>query len=87
MAFCLQLRDETGVVLIPGIVFGEAGRRHVRLSFAAAPEQIAEGIKRLAPYWRGTAVQLGDLADRGVEVDDDLTLPSDVIADFEGSTE
>jgi aspartate/methionine/tyrosine aminotransferase len=53
MAFCLQLRDETGVVLIPGIVFGEAGRRHVRLSFAAAPEQIAEGIKRLAPYWRG----------------------------------
>jgi len=52
MAFCLRLRDETGVVLIPGIVFGEGGRRHVRLSFAAAPAQVAEGVKRLAPYWR-----------------------------------
>lgn len=51
MAFCLRLRDEAKVVVIPGIVFGEQGRRHARLSFAASPEQIEEGVRRLAPFW------------------------------------
>lgn len=50
-AFCIRLRDEAGVVLIPGLAFGEAGRNHVRLSFAAGPDQIAEGVRRLAPFW------------------------------------
>jgi aspartate/methionine/tyrosine aminotransferase len=51
LAFCLKLRDEAKVVLIPGLAFGEGGRRHVRLSFAATPEQLREGVRRLAPYW------------------------------------
>ncbi len=51
-AFALKLRDEAGVVLIPGIAFGEGGRRHVRLSFAATPDQLREGVKRFAPYWK-----------------------------------
>jgi aspartate/methionine/tyrosine aminotransferase len=51
MAFCLRLRDEAGVVLVPGLAFGEGGRSHARLSFAARPEQITEGVKRLAPFW------------------------------------
>jgi aspartate/methionine/tyrosine aminotransferase len=51
-AFCLRLRDEGKVVLIPGLAFGEGGRRFARLSFAAKPEQIDEGVRRLAPYWR-----------------------------------
>ncbi len=55
MAFCLRLRDEAGVVLVPGNTFGEAGAGHVRLSFAAFPEQLLEGVRRLAPYWRGRA--------------------------------
>ena len=50
--FCIRLRDEAGVVLVPGQVFGAAGRRHVRLSFAAFPEQIHEGLRRMAPLWR-----------------------------------
>src|SRR6185436_174234 len=37
LRYCLRLRDEAKVVLIPGIAFGEAGRRHARLSFAARP--------------------------------------------------
>lgn len=49
--FALKLRDEAGVVLIPGIAFGEGGRRHVRLSFAATPEQLREGVRRFAPHW------------------------------------
>jgi len=52
MAFCLRLRDEGGVVVVPGSAFGEGGRRHIRLSFAGDPAATAEGVRRLAPYWR-----------------------------------
>jgi aspartate/methionine/tyrosine aminotransferase len=52
VAFCLKLRDEAKVVLIPGLAFGEGGRGHARLSFAATPEQLREGVRRLAPYWK-----------------------------------
>lgn len=51
MAFCIRLRDEARVVLVPGIVFGEGGRAFARLSFAASPEQLLEGVRRLAPFW------------------------------------
>ena len=53
VAFCLRLRDEAKVVLIPGLAFGEGGRGHARLSFAATPGQLREGVRRLAPYWKG----------------------------------
>lgn len=52
MAFCLRLRDEGGVVVVPGFAFGEGGRGHVRLSFGGNPLDIAEGLGRLAPFWR-----------------------------------
>ena len=51
MAFCLRLRDEGGVVVVPGQAFGPGGRGHIRLSYAGAPEQIREGLRRLAPFW------------------------------------
>jgi aspartate/methionine/tyrosine aminotransferase len=51
MAFCLRLRDEGGVVLVPGLIFGEGGRAFARLSFAASPDQLREGVRRLAPFW------------------------------------
>lgn len=53
MDFCLRLRDEAKVVLVPGTAFGEGGRAHARLSFAAQPEQIREGIRRMAAFWEG----------------------------------
>jgi aspartate/methionine/tyrosine aminotransferase len=52
MAFCLRLRDQGGVVVVPGSAFGERGRGHIRLSYAGDPEQIREGVRRLAPFWR-----------------------------------
>jgi aspartate/methionine/tyrosine aminotransferase len=55
VAFALKLRDEARVVIIPGTAFGEAGRGWARISFAAQPEQIAEGIRRLAPLWSARA--------------------------------
>ena len=50
--FCVRLRDEGGVVLVPGSTFGPQGNLFARLSFAAFPEQITEGVKRLAPFWK-----------------------------------
>jgi len=52
MAFCLRLRDQGGVVVVPGMAFGEGGRGHIRLSYAGDPAQIREGVRRLAPFWR-----------------------------------
>ena len=51
MGFCLRLRDQGGVVVVPGSAFGEGGRGHIRLSYAGDPEQIREGVRRLAPFW------------------------------------
>ena len=51
MAFCLSLRDQGGVVVVPGQAFGPGGRGHIRLSYAGDPRQIAEGVGRLAPFW------------------------------------
>jgi aspartate/methionine/tyrosine aminotransferase len=50
LRFCIKIRDEAKVVLIPGIAFGENGRGFARLSFAARPEQLVEGVKRLAKF-------------------------------------
>lgn len=50
MAHCLRLRDQAGVVLVPGLAFGEGGRGFARLSFAARPDQIREGVRRLAAF-------------------------------------
>lgn len=52
MAFCLRLRDQGGVVVVPGTAFGPGGSGHIRLSYAGDPETIREGVRRLAPFWR-----------------------------------
>ncbi len=51
MAFCFRIRDEARVLLVPGEAFGAGGRTYVRLSYAATPEQITEGVRRIVPYW------------------------------------
>lgn len=50
--FCLRVRDLSGVIVIPGLAFGEAGRGFVRLSFAGSCSDIREGVKRLGQVWR-----------------------------------
>jgi len=52
MVFCLKLRDEGRVVVVPGMAFGDRGANHVRLSYAGDPGRIREGVARLAPFWR-----------------------------------
>ena len=55
MAVALSLRDDAHVVVVPGEIFGDAGRRHLRLSFAASPGDLQEGIRRLASCWSAGA--------------------------------
>lgn len=43
--FCMWLLEQTGVALVPGAAFGDD--RFVRLSFAAAEDDIIEGIRRV----------------------------------------
>jgi aspartate/methionine/tyrosine aminotransferase len=52
LAFCLRVRDEGKVIIVPGLAFGAAGRSYARISYAGSPTDITEGVKRLAPYWR-----------------------------------
>lgn len=46
IAFCRWLLAQTGVALVPGAAFGDD--RFVRLSFAAAEDELVEGIHRIA---------------------------------------
>lgn len=57
-AFCLRVRDESRVIVVPGTFFGEAGAEHVRISCGATPSALREGLERLAPWWeRAPATQ------------------------------
>ena len=45
---CRELLHDHGVAITPGVDFDpERGHRHVRISFAGAPEEIAEAARRL----------------------------------------
>lgn len=53
-SFCRRALDEAGVALTPGVDFCESrGKSWVRLAYARSPEEVAEGLSRLA-RWRGT---------------------------------
>ena len=53
-AFCTALLREQGVAITPGLDFDPArGHRTVRLSFAQAPDRVAEGMRRIARFVAG----------------------------------
>lgn len=56
--FAGQLLDATGVVVTPGIGYGEHGEGYVRLSVTTPDEQVDEGLRRIAA-WRNTAAPAG----------------------------
>lgn len=49
-AIAVNLLSKEKVVAIPGSAFGRLGEGYLRLSFAAAPEHIEEGIRRLGRF-------------------------------------
>jgi aspartate aminotransferase len=46
--FTLRLLDELQVAVAPGEVFGPGGDGLVRISFAVEPDELAEGMARIA---------------------------------------
>jgi aspartate/methionine/tyrosine aminotransferase len=42
---------EAGVVVIPGIGFGDTGERHVRMSFGATAEEINKAFDKIEAWW------------------------------------
>jgi aspartate/methionine/tyrosine aminotransferase len=53
LELALDLLAKEKVVTIPGIAFGERGEGWLRLSFAAEPEAIEEGIRRIGRFLEG----------------------------------
>ena len=50
-AFCLELLEQTGVAITPGLDFGEyRPQRHVRISYANTLERLQEGVRRMAQF-------------------------------------
>jgi aspartate/methionine/tyrosine aminotransferase len=52
MSFALALLQKERVAVAPGITFGTVGEGYVRISLASAPEDVAEGIRRMAGFLR-----------------------------------
>ena len=49
----MRLRDEAHVVTAPGFAPGPEDRGYLRFSFAARPERVVEGVKRMSKLWCG----------------------------------
>jgi aspartate aminotransferase len=49
--FVMALLEETGVALVHGSAFGLAG--HMRLSYAAATEQLQDAVSRIQAFCAG----------------------------------
>ena len=56
--FAGRLLDDTGVVVTPGIGYGERGEGYVRLSLTTPDERIDEGLRRLSS-WRAAPAPAG----------------------------
>ncbi len=53
LKFCQTLLDSTGVAVLPGSIFGAAGEKHLRISFAAPRETIEGGMRLLGGFLAG----------------------------------
>jgi aminotransferase len=51
--FAVELLKKTGVVVVPGSGFGEAGEGFIRISYATSEENIKEGLKRIKAFVEG----------------------------------
>jgi len=47
-----DILNKAGVAVTPGIDFGDGGEGYIRLSYATSRELIAEGVNRLASYFK-----------------------------------
>ena len=54
--YAQRLLEGTGVVVTPGLGYGEAGEGYIRLSLTMPDERLEEGLGRLAAFARGERV-------------------------------
>ena len=55
-AFCLQMLEEHGVALTPGVDFGQyRAREHLRFSYTTSMERLEQGVERLSGVLRPEA--------------------------------
>ena len=54
--YAQRLVEETGVVVTPGLGYGDAGEGYIRLSLTIPDERLEEGLGRLAAFARGERV-------------------------------
>lgn len=52
LTFALRLRDEGGVTTVPGSAFGPRGAGYLRVSLGGPLDELEEGLRRLAPWWK-----------------------------------
>ena len=48
--FCSRLLAEEKLALVPGVAFGPAGERHVRISYSSPESKLEEGVRRLRRF-------------------------------------
>ena len=46
--FSVRLLDEAGIVITPGVGFGDAGEGYFRISLACPTDRLKEALERLA---------------------------------------
>lgn len=51
-AFALRVRDESLVTTVPGTAFGTRGAGYLRVSLGGPLNELEEGLRRLAPWWK-----------------------------------
>ena len=74
VSFARDLLEEAGVAVVPGTTFGEAGRGHLRFSFAAKEGEIDEAFDRMERYLLGTSgprIKVQELISRATGITDD----------------
>lgn len=49
--FWRRLRDQGGVIVVPGHIFGPGGRNHLRVSCGGDIDQLQEGLRRMNRWW------------------------------------
>lgn len=52
ISFAKTLATDAAVLVIPGLAFGTRGQGFIRISYAAAPEEIGAGIERIGRFLR-----------------------------------
>lgn len=57
MAVARRLLDEHNVAVLPGVIFGPSGEKHLRVSFGSPPETIVEGTRRIGDFFGDAALK------------------------------